>query len=51
LPSFLTVEPSEIIEKTPDSSEEHVLKVSYEDFQKARLEIGSSAMREVWSMP
>ena len=51
LPSFLMVETSGIIEKTLDSGEEHISKVTYEDFQKARLKIKPSAMREVWLMP
>lgn len=33
------------------SDKEHILKVTFEDFQKAKLEIRPSAMREVWLMP
>jgi len=48
LPSFLMGETSEIIDETPDhGEEEHILKVTFEDFQKARPEIRPSAMREV----
>ncbi|XP_020219674.1 calmodulin-interacting protein 111 [Cajanus cajan] len=38
---------SETIEITLDSGEEEILKVSFEDFQKARMKIRPSAMREV----
>ncbi|CAJ1916124.1 unnamed protein product [Sphenostylis stenocarpa] len=40
----MTYETMEII---PDSGEEQILKVSFEDFQKARMKIRPSAMREV----
>lgn len=50
LPSCMTGMSSETMEVTPDSGEEQPLKVSFEDFQKARMKIRPSAMREVWLM-
>lgn len=53
LPSCMMGTTSEIIEITSNSvtvKEEQNLKVSFEDFQKARMKIRPSAMREVWLM-
>ncbi|RDY01976.1 Calmodulin-interacting protein 111, partial [Mucuna pruriens] len=48
LPSCMMGMTSETIEVIPDSGEEEqILKVSFEDFQKARMKIRPSAMREV----
>lgn len=51
LPSCMIGMTSEAMEIIPDSGEEEqILKVSFEDFQKARMKIRPSAMREVWLM-
>ncbi|XP_061372359.1 calmodulin-interacting protein 111 isoform X2 [Gastrolobium bilobum] len=48
LPSCMMETTSENMEIIPDSGEEeHILKVSFEDFQKAKMKIRPSAMREV----
>ncbi|KAK7336417.1 hypothetical protein VNO77_16958 [Canavalia gladiata] len=48
LPSCMMGTTSEIMEINPDNGEEkQILKVSFEDFQKARTKIRPSAMREV----
>ncbi|KAG4393591.1 hypothetical protein AAZX31_03G108000 [Glycine max] len=48
LPSCMIGMTSEAMEIIPDSGEEEqILKVSFEDFQKARMKIRPSAMREV----
>lgn len=50
LPSYMMGATSEIMGIIPDSGEEKHMKVNFEDFQKARMKIRPSAMREVWLM-